>query len=65
LYSDPRTDLDDGSSAHGEDRTDGGELLADIILLEGNPLDNIYPMLKTKVRAEGRQGRRRQARRLT
>jgi imidazolonepropionase-like amidohydrolase len=23
--------------------------LADIILLEGNPLDNIYPMLKTKV----------------
>jgi len=27
--------------------------LADIILLDGNPLENIYPMLKTKVVLKG------------
>lgn len=27
--------------------------LADIILIDGNPLENIYPMLKTKVVLKG------------
>jgi imidazolonepropionase-like amidohydrolase len=27
--------------------------LADIILVDGNPLENIYPMLKTKVVLKG------------